>query len=68
MAQEYIIVGDTDKFTGCLVRICLGADKTQAETILERVRNEAESVRYKNLRIEEIGEKDAWWNDSVLVD
>lgn len=69
MAQ-YIIVGDTDNYAGCLVTIC-GADKAGAEQVLTRMlENPTDNDRYltkghHNLRIELTD--GGWWNDPFLL-
>jgi len=68
--MEYIIVGDTKNYNGCLVCICGG--KENAETVLERMLNnpnendKALIKGHTNLRIEPVEEKDCWWNEVEL--
>ena len=65
--NEYIIVGDTEKYKGCLVTLC-GTSLEHANKVLNRmVNNPSEhdkkiSEGHTNLRIEEVEEKDCWWN------
>lgn len=69
--MEYIIVGDTEKFEGCLVTVCRGG-KEQAEAVLARMlTNPTENDKvltngHTNLRIETVEDKNCWWNDPVL--
>ena len=69
--MEYVIVGDTEKYNGCLVTVCKGGLK-QAEEVLARMQtNPTENDRYltkghTNLRIEVVEDKDCWWNDPFL--
>ena len=69
---EYVIVGDTKNYIGCLVATC-GINKEYANKILDRMINsptENDKVLCKghnNLRIEEIKSQDCWWNDSFLA-
>lgn len=70
--MEYIIVGDTEKYTGCLIYTC-GGSKERAEKALERILNNPTEYDlhcikgHKNLRIEEIPERECWWNDPLLA-
>ena len=64
--NEYIIVGDTEKFGECLLYIC--GTKENAEKVLDRVINNPTEIDKKlteghtNLRIKEVEEKSCWWN------
>lgn len=70
--KEYIIVGDTASYNNCLVTVVHG-DRHFAEKVLERMLyaptdNDLILMRgHKNLRIEEVVEKDQWWNDPFLA-
>lgn len=70
--REYIIVGDTKSYKGCLVTVVRG-DRHAAEKVLERMlyaptENDLLLMKgHKNLRIEEVEEKDQWWNDPFLA-
>lgn len=65
--MEYIIKGDTERYKDCLVLVC-GASKPHAETVLSRLLNNPtdDDMRlikdHKNLRIEEVEDKECWWN------
>ena len=69
---EYIIVGDTEKYDGCLIYTC-GTDKSWAEKVLERMltnpdeQDKQELAKHSNLRVEAVQEKDQWWNDPFLA-
>lgn len=69
---EYVIVGDTKNYIGCLVATC-GINKEYANKILNRMmHNPTENDKllckgHINLRIEENESKDCWWNDSFLA-
>lgn len=69
---EYIIVGDTEKYGTCLIYTC-GTNKEHAEKVLERMLNnpDAEDKRvmetHSNIRINDVAEKDQWWNDPFLA-
>ena len=64
--MEYIIVGDTEKHSDCLIYVC-GKNFAYAENILDRMINSPTyndkkiSVEHKNLRIETVEDKDCWW-------
>lgn len=70
--SEYIIIGDTRNYKGCLVCVC-GADKGNAEKVLLRMQknptdNDKEIAKgHTNLRIKEVAAKDCWWNDPFLA-
>lgn len=65
--MEYIIKGDTERFDSCLVCVC-GSSPEEAEKTLHRmINNPTENDRrlikgHTNLRIEEVADKDCWWN------
>lgn len=69
---EYIIVGDTLDYEGCLIYTC-GGDRNIAEEYLDRIINDPTENDLKatqgmtNLRIVEASEKEQWWNDPFLV-
>jgi hypothetical protein len=69
---DYIIVGDTDEYDGCLVYVCSGR-KEFAESVLERMLTEPteqdkrELERFRNLRVEAVEREKAWWNDPFLA-
>lgn len=72
MMNEYIIIGDTIAYTGCLVCVC-GTDKNHAEKVLFRMKNAPTdndkiiTKGHTNLRIKEVAAKDCWWNDPFLA-
>ena len=65
--NDYVIVGDTKNYDGCLVFVC-GPSIDHANEVLHRMLNnpnENDKILIKghsNLRIEEIPEKDCWWH------
>lgn len=71
--KEYIVVGDTEKYDACLVKICRGMNKEQAEKVLERMLNNPDKHDKKlmeghtNFRLILTEEKDQWWNDPFLM-
>lgn len=70
--KEYIIVGDTKDYEGCLIYVC-GRNKEHAEDVLKRViESPSESDRkatkgHSNLRLKEVVSEDCWWNDPFLA-
>ncbi len=71
MEEEFVIVGDSKKFKGCLITTC--GTKQRAEEVLERMltaptRNDKLLIGdCTNLRIKGCDPKKSWWNDSVLA-
>ena len=69
---EYIIIGDTKRYKGCLVTVCRG-NRELAESVLNRMlTNPTDNDKvlmkgHANLRIEPVEEKDQWWNDPFLM-
>ena len=69
--DEYIIVGDTERFTDCLVSVC-GTDYNVAKEALDRMTNNPTERDLKiteghfNLRIEKVSQDECWWNDPFL--
>lgn len=72
MMNEYIIVGDTQNYTDCLVYVC-GTNKDHAEKVLRRIKenptdNDKAVIKgHINLRVKEVAAKDCWWNDPFLA-
>lgn len=68
---EYIIVGDTEKYEGCLIYTC-GKSLEHAEDVLNRMLNAPTnndlmvSKEHTNLRVEEVDSSKCWWNDPYL--
>lgn len=69
---EYTIIGDTEKYGPCLIYVC-GSNRAHAENVLKRMlENPDENDRramegHTNIRINEVEEKQAWWNDPFLA-
>ena len=67
MDVEYIIVGDTEKYKDCLIRVA-GKTFEQADQVLNSMLNNPNDNDKKlikghtNLRIKEVDSKDCWWN------
>jgi len=65
--MEYVIKGDTEKFDDCLVLVCgtskINAEKTLNELLTNPTSSEKRLIKgHKNLRIEEVADKNCWWN------
>ena len=69
--MEYIIVGDTKEFKGCLIYTC-GGSKEHAEEVLHNMltnpseQDKKELAEYTNVRIYEEKDEDCWWNQPGL--
>ena len=69
--SEWVIVGDTAKYEGCLVRVC-GKFKENAEKELQRMLTAPDTndlyfmKDHTNFRIEEVADEQCWWNDPFL--
>ena len=69
---EYTIIGDTEKYGPCLIYTC-GKNRKTAEQVLNRMQTNpnVEDIRvmetHSNIRIDEVEEKDQWWNDPFLA-
>ena len=65
--NEYVIIGDTEKYEDCLVFLC-GTSYKHAENMLERLTNNPTEddkkliAEFTNLRIKEVEETNCWWN------
>lgn len=65
---KYIIAGDTEQYKGCLIMSC-GSSKERAEDTLQRLLSDPDEndkmmiEGYSNLRVEEVEQKDCWWED-----
>ena len=69
---EYTIVGDTEKYGTCLIYAC-GTNREHTEKVLDRMLNNPDAndvlvmKGHTNIRINEVEEKKAWWNDPFLA-
>ena len=64
--MEYIIKGDA-KYGSCLVLVCGKSYKSAEESLNRMLTNPDENDKklikdHTNLRIEEVEDKDCWWN------
>lgn len=65
--NEYIIVGDTEKYKDCLIYVC--GTKENAEKTLEQIVSNPSDIDLKlmkghtNLRIKEVPIEKCWWLD-----
>lgn len=70
--MQYIIVGDTANYKGCLIYPC-GKSKENAEKTLKRLlENPNDNDKYcmkghTNIRIETTSDENCWWNDPFLA-
>ena len=68
--NDYIIIGDTEKYKGCLVCVC-GPHLEHAKFILDRILNNPTpgDIRmiqgHHNLRIKEAPESECWWRGNL---
>lgn len=65
--MEYIIKGDTPEFSNCLVYVCSKSVEVTKEHLHRMLNNPNENdmklIRnMTNLKIEEVEDKDCWWN------
>ena len=60
--MEYIITEKHDRYGWCLYKLC-GKDREWAEKLLAK---EQAAALDKELRIDEVDDKDCWWNDPTL--
>ena len=72
MADEYIIVGDTEDYKECLVATC-GKSEEWANEVLQRMlnaptENDKLLMRgHSNFKVKKVAGKDCWWNDPFLA-
>lgn len=70
--MQYTIVGDTAKYKDCLIYVLCG-DLAHAKQTLKRMLTNPnkDDLRvmegHSNIRIAEVEDSKAWWNDSFLV-
>jgi hypothetical protein len=63
--NDYVIVGDTQEYKGCLVCICFTLEN--ANKVLHRMLNDPTDndkilmKGHSNLRVEEVPEDECWW-------
>ena len=68
--EQYIIIGDTKEYEGCLVTVC-GKDRDFAEAVLKRMTdNPNDNDRritkgHSNLRLKIVD--GGWWDDPFLL-
>ena len=66
--SRFVIVGDTEQYKGCLVMSC-GSSKEKAEETLQRLLSDPDErdklmiEGHSNLRVEEVEQKNCWWED-----
>ena len=68
MNGDYVIIGDTDKYEGCLVCVT-GSTLERANEVLNRMLNNPTEhdkrmmSGHTNFRIKEVPAEDCWWRD-----
>lgn len=68
--NEYIIVGDTEKFKDCLVYVC-GKSIDHANNVLNKMLTNPDDNDKKvmkglsNFRVIEVLEEDCWWHGNL---
>lgn len=66
---NYIIVGDTKEYTGCLIYVC--GTQSNAENVLSQIKAQSTEEyrrtfkKYRNLRIEYVKPEDCWWKHTL---
>ena len=65
--MEYIIVGDTEKYTGCLVSVGYTTVEDAEQAINRMLNNPTENdiriiAGHTNLRVKPVKDEDCWWN------
>lgn len=66
MNGDYVIVGDTEQYKGCLVYIC-GTFENATKVLNRMLNNSTEDdkelmAKHTNFRIEFVEEEDCWWH------
>lgn len=70
--MEFIIVGDTEKFDDCLVKVLGKISKQEAEAKLKAFveapteNDKRLAERHSNFKIKAIEDEACWWNDPFL--
>lgn len=68
----YIIVGDTERYKECLIKVCSG-DKVQAQKSLvkflsgETEQDRKDLAKHTNIHLMHTDREDEWWADSFLA-
>ena len=68
--KDYVIVGDTEEYKSCLIRIC-GESEEEANEVLNRMltnpteQDKEDLKKHTNVRIELA--IDGWWHDPFLA-
>ena len=70
-AVEYIIIGDTDRYEGCLVCLAGNNREDAEERLHQMLTNPTDNDKYimkehTNFRVKEVKKEDCWWNDPFL--
>ena len=65
--MEYIIVGDTERYTSCLVSVGYQTIEDAEQAINRMLNNPTENDKrviegHINLRVKPVNSEDCWWN------
>lgn len=66
--SDYIIVGDTERFEGCLICVAGKAKESAEETLNRMLTDPTENDKrlmegHRNMRIKEVPEEKCWWRN-----
>lgn len=66
--SDYIIVGDTERFGGCLICVAGKTKESAEETLRRMINNPTENDKrlmggHGNLRIKEVPAEKCWWRN-----
>lgn len=64
--SDYVIVGDTKNYKGCLVCVCGTSYEFAKQTLYRMTNSPTESDKrlmqgHSNLSVEEVPDEDCWW-------
>ena len=60
---EYVIVGDTKEYKGCLIYCCGNSKEATEKTLNEVLSKKRYTDEFTNIRIRTVPKEDCWWND-----
>ena len=66
--SDYVIVGDTKNYDGCLVCVCGNSYRLAQQTLHRMLNSPTENDKklmqgHSNLRVEEVPAKECWWQN-----
>lgn len=62
---EYVIVGDTKEYEGCLIYCCGNSKEATKKTLNEVLSEKRYTDEFTNIRIETVPKEDCWWNNKL---